>query len=160
VAFAGFRGTAVDATAPRAAATNDNGDGANRRAPSFWLVLAVALGMTSAFQRWFVYTPAHAVRAAIALAGLLGLDVAAIVLFAVWGRRPGWGPVHTLAAALGAIVTYGWISLRRFAVAGGTSLGVPTAPIDVVGQTGLLLVMLGLGYLAWRHLRASLGARE
>ena len=62
--------------------------------------------------------------------------------------------------ALGAIVTHGWISLRRLVVAGGTSLGVPTTPIDVVGQAGLLLVMLVLGYLAWRHLRGSLAARE
>ena len=51
-----------------------------------------------------------------------------------WSRRAGWGPVHALAASTGAILTYGWISLRRLVVAGGTSLGVPTTPIDVVGQ--------------------------
>ena len=160
VAFAVFRSNGSDASGRHAAGTNDSGDTAHHLAPSVWLVLGVALVLTSAFQRWFVYAPAHAVRAELSLVGLLGLDGAALVLFAVWARRIGWGPVHALAAALGAIVTHGWISLRRFVVAGGTSLGVPTTPIDVVGQTGLLLVMLGLGYLAWRHLRGSLAARD
>jgi hypothetical protein len=92
------------------------------------------------------------VRPVLALAGLLGLEATAVVLFAIWAGRAGWGPTHALAASLGAILTYGWISLRRLVVAGGTSLGVPTIPIDVIGQAALLLVMLGLGVLAWRGL--------
>jgi hypothetical protein len=154
VAFVGFRSDTSDASGTHDT-RNDGGDTANRRAPSFWLVLAVALVLASAFQRWFAYAPTHAVPAGLSLVGLLGLDAAAVVLFAVWARRVGWGPVHALAAALGAIVTDGWISLRRLVVAGGTSLGVPTTPIDVVGQTGLLLAMLALGYFAWRQLRGS-----
>ena len=78
---------------------------------------------------------------------------AAIALFRAWARRVGWGPVHALAASTGAILTYGWISLRSLVVLGGTALGVPTTPIDVMGQAMLLLVMLGLSYLAWRRLR-------
>jgi hypothetical protein len=144
-AFIGFRGSSM----------SGQGERANRRAPSFWLVLAVSLVLSSAFQRWFNYAPTHAVRAVLALAGLLGLEVAAVVVFAVWSRRAGWGPLHALAASLGAIVTYGWISLRRLVVAGGTSLGVPTTPIDVVGQAVLLLVMLALGAVAWRRLHAD-----
>ena len=150
-AFGDLRGTHRAASETPLAGTSDHRDGANRGVPSFWLVLAVSLVLSSVFQRWFVYAPAHAVRAGLALTGLLALEVAAVVLFAVWGRRVGWGPKHALAASLGAIVTYGWISLRRLVVAGGTSLGVPTTPIDVIGQAGLLLVMLGLAGLAWRQ---------
>lgn len=152
LAFVAFRSAASDASRTHTMAGKPN---ASDRAPSFWLVLAVALLLTSAFQRWFVFAPAHAVNAQLSFVGLLGLDAAAVVLFAVCARRTGWGPAHALAAALGAILTYGWTSLRRFVVAGGTSLGVPTTPIDVVGQSALLLAMLGLGYLAWRHLRGS-----
>ena len=61
--------------------------------------------------------------------------------------------MHALAAATGAIVTYGWISLWRLVVAGSTFLGVPTTPIDVLVQAVLLLVMLGLSCLAWRRLQ-------
>ena len=156
-AFAVFRSDA--ARGARAVGTSDDAVGANRGAPSFWVVLAVSLVLSSAFQRWFVYAPAHAVRAGLALTGLLALIVAVVVLFTVWGRRAGWGPSHALAASLGAIVTYGWISLRRLVVAGGTSLGVPTTPVDVVGQAALLLVMLALGGLAFRLDRPAGSAR-
>ncbi len=148
-AFALFRAARNGALEPGGGASGDEAS----RAPSFWLVLAVALVLSSAFQRWFAYAPRHGLNAGLGLAGLLALEVAAVVLFAVWSRRPGWGPAHVLAAATGAILTYGWISLRRLVVAGGTSLGVPTTPIDVVGQAVLLLVMLGASYLAWRRLR-------
>lgn len=148
-AFAGFRALGDGAVAPGGGESGDN----IRRVPPFWPVLAAALVLSSAFQLWFVYVPRQTVTAFFALAGLLGLDVAAVVLFALWSRRARWGPVQALAAASGAIVTYGWISLRRLVVAGGTSLGVPTTPIDVVGQAAMLLVMLGLSYVAWRRLR-------
>ena len=88
----------------------------------------------------------------LALAGLLGLEVAAVALFAVWSRRAGWGPVQALAAASGAILTYGWMSLRRLVVQGSTALGVPSTPVDVVGQAALLLLLLGLCYWAWHRL--------
>lgn len=153
-AFARFRRPPHDRSGAVSADTRDQGDGADRRAPSFWLVLLVALVLSSAFQRWFAYAPRHGVRPGVSLGGLLGLEVATVVLFAVWSRRVGWGPTHALAASLGAIVTYGWISLRRLVVAGGTSLGVPTTPVDVAGQAILLVVMLALGGLAWRKLSA------
>jgi hypothetical protein len=114
--------------------------------------MGVSLVLSSAFQRWFVYAP-HAVDAGVSLAGLSGLVVAVVLLFGVWSRRAGWGPVQPLAASTGAVLTYGWISLRRLVVAGATSLGVPTTPIDVAGQGALLLAMLALSYWAWRSLR-------
>ena len=116
------------------------------------LIALAALVLSSAFQQWFIYAPRDQVRAGLSLAGMLGLEAVAVVLFAVWSRRAGWGPAHALAAATGAIVTYGWMSLRRLVVAGGTLLGVPTTRIDVVGQVGLLLVMIALSYLASRRL--------
>jgi hypothetical protein len=148
-AFAGFRVARDGAVGPDSRGSGDD----TRRAPSFWLVLAAALVLSSAFQLWFGYAPSHRLNAGLGLAGLLCLEAAAVVLFSVWSRRAGWGPVHALAAATGAIVTYGWISLWRLVVAGSTFLGVPTTPIDVLGQTVLLLVMLGLSCLAWRRLR-------
>ena len=164
VAFAGFPGAGAAAGPHGGVAPADGAADARRsagpgasdgdmRAPSFWLVAGVALVLSSAFQRWFGYAPGHGLNAGLSLAVLLGLEAAAVVLFARWSRRAGWGPVHALAAASGAIVTYGWISLRRLVVAGGTSLGVPTTPIDVVGQAGLLFAMLGLVFLGWRRLR-------
>lgn len=149
VAFAGFRGTGDAAVGPGSGGTCDDAG----RAPSFWPVLVAALVLGSAFHLWYFYAPRFVANAGVALAGLLGLEVVAVVLFAVWSRRAGWGPVQALAAATGAIVTYGWISLERLLVVGGTALGVPTTPIDVVGQAGLLLVMLALSSLAWRRLR-------
>ncbi len=150
-AFVGFRpGTdAAGASRPgRAAATN-------RRAPSHWAVLITALLLSSAFQLWFGYGPRHGIDAGVSLAGLLDLDAAAVTLFAGWASRAGWGPVHMLAAATGALLTYGWLSLRRLIVLGGTALGVPTTPVDVAGQAALLLLMVGLSYLGWRQLRSS-----
>ncbi len=156
-AFAGFRGTRNSAVSTSVSESVDNN---TSRAPSFWLVLSAALVLSSAFQLWFGYAPSHGLNAGLGLAGMLALEAVAVVLFAIWSRRAGWGPVHALAASTGAILTYGWISLRRLMVAGGTALGVPTTPIDVVGQVVLLLVMLALSYLAWRKyasLRARLG---
>ena len=119
-----------------------------------WHVLAASLILSSAFQRWFGYAPKHEIHAGVGLAVLLGLEIVAVVLFVIWSRRSGWGPVHVLAAATGAVLTYGWISIRRLVVAGGTSLGVPTTPIDVVGQVALLLAMLAVSYVGWKRLSA------
>ncbi|HET9605308.1 MAG TPA: hypothetical protein VFO96_13535 [Gemmatimonadales bacterium] len=143
---AAFRLFRRDRSAESASGTN--------RAPSVWLVLVAALILASAFQRWFGYAPKHEINAGLGLAVLLGLEIVAVVLFVTLARREGWGPVHVLAAATGAVLTYGWISIRRLVVAGGTSLGVPTTPIDVVGQVALLLAMLAVSYVGWKRLSA------
>ena len=93
-AFAGFRGAGNDVVGRPPDGAADNAG----HPPSFWLVLLTSLVLCSAFQRWFVYGPAHAVAAGLALVGLLGLDAVALVLFAVWSRRKGWGPAYALAA--------------------------------------------------------------
>jgi hypothetical protein len=94
------------------------GGKAGRGAPSLRLVFATTLVLSSAFQRWFIGAPAHAV-----------------------------------AASAGTVLTYGWTSLRRLVVAGGTSLGVPTTTVDVIGQALLLFALLSLGAAAVTRLR-------
>src|SRR5581483_11888158 len=85
------------------------------------------------------------------LAAMVGLEIVAAAALLVWSRRDRWGPHHTLAAAVGAIVVYGWISVERFA-AGQTALGVPTTAVDVAGQAALLAAILGLAAVGWRRL--------
>jgi hypothetical protein len=63
----------------------------------------------------------------------------------------GWGPRHALAAATGAILTYGWISIARM-LNGATALGVPTTAFDVVGQVVVVGAVLGLVGIAARRL--------
>jgi hypothetical protein len=82
---------------------------------------------------------------------MLALELIAIALITVWSRRPGWGPRHVLAAATGAILTYGWLSITRM-ISGATALGVPTTTVDVVGQVVLLLSILALIGFADRRL--------
>jgi hypothetical protein len=120
-------------------------------APSVWVVLVVSLLLSSAFQRWFAFAPRHSMNATLSTTVMLLLDGVAVALFRTWSLRAAWGAQHTVAAAAGAVVTYGWISLRRFLVSGGTSLGVPTTPVDIVGQIVLVVAILGLGYLGWRR---------
>ncbi|MES2306532.1 MAG: hypothetical protein V4558_13570 [Gemmatimonadota bacterium] len=143
VAFLGFRSS----DDPSATSTS--------RLPSAGVVLVASLLLCSAFQFWFGYAPRHGVNAAFALLSLIGIVACSLALFGKWSRRAGWGPTSVLAASMGAVLTYGWLSLRRFIVSGGTSLGVPTTPIDVVGQVCLLFLMLGLGYIGWRRLPAA-----
>jgi hypothetical protein len=135
---------------------HDAADLPSRRAaqpPSPWLVLVVALILASVFHWWFSYAPTNHVPAGLGLAGLLGLELLALVLFVVWSRRSGWKPVHVLAAGTGAVLTYGWLGITRLVVIGGTALGVPTAPIDVAGQVLLLVVMLGVCWVGWRRVK-------
>jgi hypothetical protein len=121
--------------------------------PSPWLVLVVVLVLASLFHWWFSYAPTNHVPAGLGLAGLLGLELLAVVLFVMWSRRSGWRPVHVLAAGTGAVLTYGWLGIARLVVIGGTALGVAATPIDVVGQVLLLVVMLGVCWVGWRRLR-------
>ena len=60
------------------------------------------------------------------------------------------GTPHVLAAATGAILTYGWLSITRM-ISGTTALGVPTTTVDVVGQIFLLLGILALIGTAWHR---------
>lgn len=123
------------------------------KAPSIWLVLLVSFLLTTAFQVWFHYAPSHKLNALLGVIIFLALDILAIGLFINWSRRINWRGQHIVAAATGAVVTYGWFGLRRLLISGHTALGVPTTTIDLVGQVSLLLAILGVSYLALRRLR-------
>jgi hypothetical protein len=86
------------------------------------------------------------------LAAMIGLEVVGAAALLIWSRRDSWSAHHTLAAAVGAILVYGWISVERFA-AGHTALGVPTTAVDVACQAALLAAILGLAAVGWRRLR-------
>jgi hypothetical protein len=61
-------------------------------------------------------------------------------------------PSPALAAAAGAVLTYGWISISRM-VRGSTALGAPTTAADIAGQVALLLAILLLVLAGSRRTR-------
>lgn len=118
--------------------------------PPSWLLVIVSTALSSAFQL-VVFYGWHMLPAALSLLVMLALIVAALALITSWSRRAGWGPAHALALAVGAVLTYGWLSIARMLVQGHTALGVPTNSLDVIGQTVLLLAVLALTWLGTRR---------
>lgn len=129
--------------------------------PGAWLVCLGAVALSSAFQLWFHYAPDQDLNPLIGLAVFLILDGIALFACSRYSSRAGWGRGSVVAAATGAIVTYGWFGLRRLMVSGHTAMGVKATTVDVVGQWGVLLALLGLCWVAYlRSLRprqASIG---
>lgn len=77
------------------------------RTPPAWLLGLLSFVVTSAFVTvWFV---AHTTVPswAFVAAGLIAYAVA-IVLVHRWSRQSGWTPLHQLALAGGALLTYAW----------------------------------------------------
>jgi hypothetical protein len=125
-------------------------------APAPWVVALVTLALGRAFHFCFdhgVPTRDHPVAT---LAALVSCELVGAVVLLRWSRRPGWTARHTLAAAVGAILVYGWISIGRF-MAGRTALDVPTTSVDVASQVVLLALILGLAAVGWRRLRPTAG---
>jgi hypothetical protein len=113
-----------------------------------WLPVVASLVLCSSFYLLYERGTATGLHPAVALVGMLALEIVAIVLFAVWSRRSGWGPGHVVAAATGAILTYGWHGIARM-ISGSTALGVPTTSVDIIGQFVLLLIILAIVALAF-----------
>jgi hypothetical protein len=122
--------------------------------PSVWVVGATTLALASAFHLVSGHASACKVHPALALAGILALELIAIVVLLRWSDREGWGPRHALAAATGAILTYGWLSISRFA-AGTTALGVRTTAFDVAWQAALVAAVLVLVLVGTRRLASA-----
>lgn len=120
-------------------------------APSVWLTAAVSLGLCSCFVLLYERGSQKGLHPAVTLAVMLALELAAIAVLTVWSKRRGWGPRSVLAAATGAILTYGWRGIARM-IAGTTALGVHTTTVDVLTQVLLLLGTLALIGLAYRRL--------
>ena len=127
--------------------------------PSVWVVGAAALLLASGFHALNERGAALGLPAAATLAGMLLLQLLAVALLGRWSRRKGWQPNHALAAAVGAVLTYGWISIVRM-VLGGTALGLPTTKADVAGQILLLIGVLAAAYAGSRRLTSASGTTD
>jgi hypothetical protein len=91
---------------------------------------------------WFVGVASFLLSSLFMVATLLGgqipaavvvviyvvLEVAAVWLVWRWSRRAGWGPLHVLALAGGALLTYAWHAYPQ-----PPSLGTP-GQIDLIGN--------------------------
>jgi hypothetical protein len=127
-------------------------DNAGGAAPSPWLVGFACFVLSSAFYLLFGRGREHLWNTRATLAGMVTLQIVAIALFAMWSRRPAWTPVHVVAAAVGAVLTYGWLGIRTMA-RGSTNIGTPTTAFDVVGQIVLLAAVTAVAAIAVRRVR-------
>lgn len=114
--------------------------------PPAWLIGLVTLILSSGFYELYSRGKEQGLPPNLVLFGMVLCEAAAIVLLTAWSRREGWGPRHVVAAATGAILTYGWMGIARMA-AGTTAIGTPTTPVDVAGQVLLLTGVLALAAL-------------
>lgn len=128
-------------------------DSTSRAAPSFWIIALATFVLSSVFQLWFHYAPGNHLDPWLGLAGFVAVIVLALTTILRWSNRRGWGPLHTLAAATGPILTYGWFGLRRLVGSGHTALGVPTTTFDIITQVLLLAGFLWIIATAYRRQR-------
>jgi len=124
--------------------------------PSLWMVGAASFLLCSAFHLLYDHGHGHELPAALTLAGMLALEAIAIALLAIWSRREGWYADYPLAAASGAILTYGWVGLVRMIGDGTTALGTPTTVADNVGQALLLASIVTVIVVGARRLQRDL----
>lgn len=122
-----------------------------RQAPGAWRLCFGAFALSSVFQLWFHFAPGQELSPVIGLVVFLMLDCIALLAFYRFSGRAGWGSDSIVAVATGAVMTYGWFGLRRLMVSGHTAMGVKATTIDVAGQWGLLLGLLGLCWVARRR---------
>jgi hypothetical protein len=121
--------------------------------PSRWIVGATSFLLCSAFHLLYDHGHGHELPAALTLAGMLAIEASAIALLATWSRREGWHAEYPLAAASGAILTYGWVGLSRMIGEGTTALGMPTTVADSIGQALLLASMVTVIVIGARRLQ-------
>jgi hypothetical protein len=126
-----------------------------RRGPHLppWIVGATSFLLCSAFHLLYDHGQGHGLPAGQTLAGMLVVEAVAFASFWIWSRHEGWSAHHPLAAAGGAILTYGWVGLARMIGGGVTGLGMPTTVADTVGQALLLASMVGVIAIGARRLQ-------
>ena len=88
--------------------------------PSPWIVGATSFLLCSVFHLLHDHGQGHGLPAALTLAGMLAVEAIAFVSFWIWSRHEGWSAHDPLAAASGAILTYGWVGLARMIDGGVT----------------------------------------
>lgn len=145
-------GALVVTAAAVAFAIPDAGRPRAGQAPSLWTVGVFSFALSSGFHLLFDRGNGQQLTAPLTLAGMLALEVVAVAALLVWSRRDGWTPRHPLAAATGAVLTYGWVGYARLVLGGETALGVPVTGADDLGQAVLLIGVMGLIALAARRL--------
>ncbi len=100
--------------------------------PRPWLVGLVTFAATSLF-----FLLPDSLPAWVGVGADLALAAATVVLLLAWSRVPGWGDIHRLAAAGGALLTYVWLGFTQVPLMGSPGL------VQRVGN-----VAFGLGTLA------------
>jgi len=85
------------------------GSAAVARAPSAWLVGVSSFTAASLFMGVHqLYSAFPNLPGAVPVAVTVAVAAAMIGLVLHWSRKHGWGPVHHLALAAGALFTYAW----------------------------------------------------
>lgn len=83
--------------------------------PGVWLVGIAALALGLAFM-----TANRVLQGWTLAAAQWAMDAVGAMLLLAWSRRAGWTPLHTLAAAGGALLTYACTAFGQTPVKGGT----------------------------------------
>jgi len=131
------------AVAPFRISARPNSDEARGRAPSPWIVGAVALLFGSAA----LFVPQAWGWGAVA--ELLGLDLVMLLAVLVWSRRAGWALQHQLALGAGAALAYGWHAFLQHPAVGHLDQSVR------IGNAIFLAGALGLIWFAARRVSAA-----
>jgi hypothetical protein len=116
------------------------------QAPPAWSQALLAFLLASAYLVVEPLARSHGQPPWVGLVARTACEAVAVWLIIRWARRQGWGPLHYLALGAGTTLTYLLFGLS-VVIQGHTNLGVPTNAIDIAGQIGLGLGVLGL--IAW-----------
>ncbi|MEV5892055.1 hypothetical protein [Nonomuraea fuscirosea] len=119
--------------------------------PAAWLLGLASLIITSAFiVVWF--TGRNALPFWLFTAAVLAVYIAGIVLIRRWSRLPGWTPLHQLALAAGALLTYAWHAFQ-------TPTFMPAAPAVKLAGNGVFalaaLILIVVTAVRNRDVRAT-----
>jgi cytochrome bd-type quinol oxidase subunit 2 len=104
------------------------------RAPNPWAVGALSLVGSTLLMVLNIWTLGRNLTREgplsgwVTVAAWIALVVALCALIAHWSRREGWGALHRLALAGGAVLTYAWIAFPQVPVVGSTGT------IDLIGN--------------------------
>lgn len=116
-----------------------------------WFIFVVVFVLSSMFQLWFNLAPKSVDPLAGAIVFLL-IDISAVSLFVFYSKKMQSTAELALLGAMGAILTYSWFGMRRF-IDGASAMGVPTEPIDIIGQACLSILFMSLGWIAYKKLK-------